>query len=86
MECTVLSKGTRLEFGIAPTGQQTLKVFRNSRLVASFNCQGRGTSRVVDTTLTAANDQTMPKGPAKPEQWFDEDLLDEPLELLPEFV
>jgi hypothetical protein len=86
VECTALSKGARLEFGIAPTGQQTLSVFRNRRLVASFNCQGGGTSRTVATTIPAANDQTMPQEPLKDEQWYDEGLLDEPIEPLPEFV
>lgn len=84
-QCALLSDGARLEISTSPTGRQSLNVFSDGKLVASFSRPGDAMITAHAASASAANDPKMPAAVGLLDQWWDDDLLNEPLEPLPEF-
>lgn len=86
LQCGLLGHGTRLEVNETAPGLQNVSVFNYGRLVATFTCPS---GAVVTSGLledSAANDATMPSTASGADSWYDKEMLDEPIEPLPEFV
>lgn len=82
-----LTHGARAEFvpGKPTGGFGKLDVNSNGECVATFAVPPLVGQAVPSKQLSAANDPTMPSAPGNGEQWWDDEMLNEPLEPLPEF-
>lgn len=80
-----LRTGARLEIVTTPDGLNRLDVFSNGKIVATFTTPSPANPIAQLHSRCAANAPTLdsPAG-RRMDQWWDDDLLDEPLEPLAE--
>lgn len=82
-----LTDGAQGEFVPRPPsgGFGKLDVNSNGECVATFAVPPLVGQAAPSKQVRAANDPTMPSAPRNVDQWWDDEMLNEPLEPLPEF-
>lgn len=80
-----LSAGAKLEIVTTPDGFNKMDVISDSKVVATFTLPTQPTPIAPPQRLCAANEPTLNSVALRPDQWWDDDMLNEPLEPLAEF-
>ena len=80
-----LSQGAKLEIVTTADGLNRLDVISNGKTVATFTSPALATPLAPPERLCAANEPTLNSAAGRRNQWWDDDLLNEPLEPLAEF-
>jgi hypothetical protein len=79
-----LSPGAKLEILTTPDGINKLDVISNGKIVATFTSPAQASPIARLQRMCAANAPTLHLRAGGVDQWWDDDLLDEPLEPLAE--
>ena len=79
-----LSPGAKLEIVTTPDGFNKLDVISGRKVVATFTFPALATPIAPPQRLSAANTPRLGSVAGTPDQWWDDDMLDEPLEPLAE--
>ena len=79
-----LGPGTKLEIVTTQDGFSELNVMRGNIALATFRIPGLVDPITVETRLCAANASSMNSNTGREDQWWDDGMLEEPLEPLAE--